>query len=111
MSRGQVGGSGLTFGDVYRTMQIIGEHHHVTVTLTVSLAPMGSGAADWTLLAVERPSLASPATPGEAQLRWALQVRDLGDLERTASSLYRSLIELDVLLTRARWAQLPLPEG
>lgn len=109
MSRGVVGGTGLGFGDVCATMAAIEEHHQVSVDLVMMTTPGSSRRALWSAYAMARPSLASPASAGQAQGAWVVQVEDWGDRERTASSLYGLLLKLDALLTEARWTQLPLP--
>lgn len=111
MSRGVVGGTALGFGDLAATMGNLEEHHQVSVTLTAEPYPSGSRRLLWSVSAVARPSLAHPASPGLDPAMWTVQREDLGDYERTASSLYRALLELDVLLSQERWGQLALPAG
>ena len=111
MSRGVVGGVGLTFGDLARTMAAIEEHHKVKVTMSVTYLPGTGGGLAWVLLATSRLDLGStddPFNPRTWAVDWSEYSPDLG---RTASSLYRYLLKLDVLLSQQRWVQTQLPEG
>lgn len=108
MSRGVVGGTGLGFGDLARTMKVIEAHHRVMVTLAAQPEPTASPGLRWSVCAQSLDPSGQPENPFEQPL-WVVEWVDTSpDTSATASRLYRALLDLDVVLTSERWEQTPL---
>ena len=102
------GGSELGYGDLVRTMNAIAAHHQVKTSLMLE-PTIGKGTGlRVSALAVAMPPMGT-ADPGEEQATWGV-VRELvsPDTSDLAPLAYRCLIDLDVMLSEVRWAQLPL---
>lgn len=109
MSRGVVGGTELGWGDVMSAIHALEQHHEVKITVMIVPSPMSIRSLSCLLTAQAAPT--APHVFDEQDGRsWGLTFElAQTDTKRLEPAVYRSVLELDEMLTRVRWAPTRLP--
>ena len=110
MSSARVGGRGAAWFDVRASMMSLEEVHKVRVWLEVMCDLSAPGSLILSLNATPIGSLESPATLQDAR-HWVSQARWPTYQHRSVEgAVYSTLLKLDWILSRERWAQMEMPE-